>query len=146
LKTKAKDAAPINIEDMSGWKLSQIFEAMEACGKYTKHTNITCRSALKRFIAFHGADIKAEEVTFAMLEEFRLHREKSVKAKTANYDVDMVSAIVKFANPKLLKERFRGNTRKLHHIRIDIADSASAKHPRRLEKLIALLLEEIDAT
>jgi hypothetical protein len=142
-KVKSKELAVIHHEDMSGWKLPMVFEALEAAGKYTRFTIRNYRCALKRFCAFHSPEVTAEKVSFAMLEEFRHHREQTVSAKSANHDIDAISAIVKFANPKLLKERYRGNIAKLHHIRIDIADSGSAKHPRRLEKIVAAMMKVI---
>src|SRR5690606_33370498 len=103
--------------------LSIVAQALEASGKYSTKTMKNYRRHWARFHEFTGGDLTPIDVTHAHLDEFRTYVTEQVSANTARIAVDAVASLVKFADPTLLRERYRGNVRKLHHIRLDIADS-----------------------
>lgn len=123
--------------------LSVVAQALEAGDKYSTQTMKTYRRHWARFHEFTGGNLTPKEVTFAILEEFREYVTEQVSATSARVAVDAVAALVKYADPTLLRERYRGNIRKLHHIRLDIADSDSAKFPGRLERVLKAITKAI---
>jgi hypothetical protein len=123
--------------------LTEIVKQMATTGDYSAKTITNYNRAARLFREFIGRDVIAAHVTSAMLEGFRAEIARWRSPKTAQCRADAIASIVKFADPKLLPERYRGNTRELLHIRIDICDSDRHKHPGRLEKILESLLAAV---
>ena len=124
---------------------------MEADDKYLDKTARQYRRYVRKLNDMNGRDTLVGEVTVGMLEEFRhwmgnpKRAGRSYTARSIQSAIDGIGSVVKYVAPDILPDRYRGNVRRIFNIRLDIADSDAARHPRRLERVLKAITDAIKA-